>query len=332
MAKFEKYIKDNAGYLLIAALLACYVLTKSVLFALLCGLSIVGLFVYETYRGVKEGGWKKELEEIIVAVALGVAVWYGGGFLLHTSSPLDSIVSCSMLPHMDRGDMVVLSGSDVNAPLVEVNASDWEQINNSLQTNFTCGPCTGQAGYTPYNFSICKASCGDSCLIAIDGKPVFSGSNNSLFSYNYGLCTLGSSSGDIINDVCVKSVTIKGETFYENFSNDVVVYEPLANSVFSGSIIHRVLLKVSVDGELYYLTKGDNNEVLDVQAPSKGVEAGGGKCLFFTDATQNKPVPQENVNGKVIFKVPYIGYLKLFLWGYVGEPEGCDTVMEPAKQ
>jgi hypothetical protein len=332
MAKFEKYIKENAGYLLILALLAGYILTKFILFAVLCGLSIVGLFVYETYRGVQKGGWRKELEEIIIAVAVGVAVWYGGGFLLHTSAPLDSIVSCSMLPHMDRGDMVVLSGSEINAPLVEVSASEWEQINESMRTNFTCGPCTGQGDYTPYNFSICRVGCSNSCLIAIDGKPVFSGSNSSLFSYNYELCTLGRSSGDITNDVCVKSVTIKGKTVYENFSNDVVVYEPLANSVFSGSIIHRVLVKVSVDGKLYYLIKGDNNEVLDVQAPSKGVEPGDGKCLFFTDSVRNKPVPQENIKGKVIFKAPYLGYLKLFLWGYVGEPSGCDTVIEPAKQ
>ncbi len=330
MGKFEELLKKNAGYLLILAFLAAYVLTKFILFALLCALSIVCLFVYETYKGVEEGGWKKELEEIIVAILAGVALWYGAGFLLHTSAPLDSIVSCSMLPHMDRGDMVLLSGSEISAPAAEVSASEWEQIKRMMHTNFTCGPCAGQGGYAPYNFSICRSGCGDSCLIAIDGKPVFSGSNNSLFSYNYGLCRLKGVNGDIQNDVCVKSVTIKGKEYYENFSNDVVVYEPLENSVFVGSTIHRVLVKVSVDGKPYYLIKGDNNEVLDVQAPSRGIDTGNGGCLFFTDSRENKPVPQENINGRVIFKVPYLGYLKLFLWGYLGEPSGCDTVIEPA--
>lgn len=188
MGKFEESVKKNAGYLLILAFLAAYVLTKFVLFALLCALSIVGLFVYETYRGVEEGGWKKELEEIIIAVLAGVAIWYGAAFLLHTSSPLDSIVSCSMLPRMDRGDMVVLSGGEINAPSVAVNSSEWGQIEEEMRTNFTCGPCSGQ-GYA-YNFSLCRTSCGGSCLIAINGKPVFSGSNDSLFSYGYGLCTL----------------------------------------------------------------------------------------------------------------------------------------------
>lgn len=329
MGKFEETVSKNAGYLLVLAFLVAYVLTKFMLFALLCALSIVGLFVYETYNGVKEGGWKKELEEIAIAVLVGVGVWYGAGFLLHTPSPLDSIVSCSMLPHMDRGDMVVLSGSEINAPLAEVNASEWEQIKERMHTNFTCGPCTAQGDYTPYNFSLCRNGCRSSCLIAVDGKPIFPNSNDSLFSYNYGLCTLKSDNGTVINDVCVKSVTIKGRAYPENFSNDVVVYDPLENSVFVGSTIHRALVKVSVEGKPYYLIKGDNNEVLDVQAPSRGIDSGDGRCLFFTDSRENKPVPQENVKGRVFLKVPYLGYLKLFLWGYLGMPSGCDTVIQP---
>jgi len=325
MEKFEVYLKKNAGYLLIIAFLVAYILTKFALFAVLCALSIVGLFVYETYRGVEEGGWKKELEEIVVAVLAGVILWYGAGFLLHTSAPLDSIVSCSMLPRVDRGDMVVLSGSEVSAPTAEVNSSEWEEIKERMNTNFTCGPCTQHGAY---NFSICRVGCGGSCLTAIDGKPVFSDSNDSLFSYNYELCKLKGDKGDILNDVCVKSINIKGKKYYENFSNDVVVYEPLENSVFVGSTIHRALVKVSVDGKLYYLIKGDNNEVLDVQAPGKGVQSGEGTCIFSAESRVNKPVPQENIKGKVIFKAPYLGYLKLFLWGYVGTPQGCDTVIE----
>jgi hypothetical protein len=327
MEKFEAYLKKNAGYLLILAFLVAYILTKFILFALFCALSIVGLFVYETYNGVKEGGWKKELEEIIIAIVAGVAVWYIASLILNTPAPLDSVVSCSMLPHMDRGDMVVLRGSEINAPEAEVNASEWERMQGRLYTNFTCGPCTEKGAY---NFSICRLGCSDSCLIAVDGKPVFSASNDSLFSYNYGPCRLKKDGGDILNDVCVKSITIKGKEYYENFSNDVVVYEPLQNSVFVGSTIHRVLVKVSVDGAVYYLTKGDNNEILDVQAPSKDVESGAGRCVFSIDSRTNKPVPQKNVNGKVVLKVPYLGYLKLFLWGYLAEPLGCDTTIAPA--
>jgi hypothetical protein len=327
MVEYKKVVKENAGYILIVALLLLYVLTKLNVVALLCAISIAGLFIFETFEGAKQRGWRKEVEEILVAVIVGVAIWYGGGFLLNTPAPLDGVTSCSMLPRIERGDMVVLRGTQINAPGVEVTSSEWEQIKQKLHTNFTCGPCGNEEGYTPYNFSLCRISCMNSCLIAIDDKPVFSDSNDSLFSYNYEMCKLKNASGDILNSVCLKSVTVKGRTFEENYSNDVVVYEPEQNSVFYGSIIHRAFLKVSVEGKEYYLIKGDNNEILDVQVPAYKA-LNGNQCTFYADQKkENQPVPLEKIKGKVILRIPYLGYFKLFLWGYLEIPPGCDTVI-----
>ena len=331
MEKYEKWLRDNAGYIAILLLLLLYILTKQPLVALLIALSIVGLFVYETYGGVKERGWKKELGEILAAVIVGVVVWYAGGFLLNTPAPMDAVVSCSMLPHLERGDMVLLQGASINAPEVSVTSQEWEQITDKMKTNFTCGPCESDGGYVPYNFSLCRTSCGNGCLIAINGKPVKLESDDTLFGYNYGSCRLKSASGEIVNSLCVKSVTVKGRTFRENFSTDVVVYDPEQNSVFQGSIIHRALAKVSVDGKEYYIIKGDNNEVLDVQVPGDGTRTGESTCLFYAKPSrENKPVPSDMVKGKVLLRIPYIGYLKLFLWGYIEDPSGCDSVIEPA--
>ena len=331
MEKYERWLRGNAGYILILALLFLYVITKQPLVALAIAFLIVGLFVYETYGGIRKRGWKKELGEILAAVIIGVLVWYVGGFLLNTPAPLDAVVSCSMLPHLERGDMVLLQGASINTHEVSVTLQEWEQINEKMKTNFTCGPCESNGSYIPYNFSVCRVSCGNGCLIAINGKPVTLASNDTLFGYNYGACKLKSKSGDIVNSLCVKSITIKGRTIYENFSNDVVVYEPEQNSVFQGSIIHRTLAKVSVDGREYYLIKGDNNEMLDVQVPGNGTLAGQNRCLFYSPPNrENKPVPSDRVMGKVLLRIPYIGYLKLFLWGYIEDPSGCDTVIEPA--
>ncbi|MEM3555441.1 MAG: hypothetical protein QXF56_01850 [Candidatus Micrarchaeia archaeon] len=326
MAEFKKIVRENAGYLVIAALLILYVLTHLSVVAVLCALAIVGFFVYETVEGARKRGWKKELEEIVVAVLVGVLIWFGAGFILNTSSPLDAVVSCSMLPHLERGDMVVLRGSEVKAPSIELTSSEWEEVKGRMHTTFTCGPCVKQGDYTPYNFSLCR-SCGNSCLIAIDGKPVFSEQNDTLFSYNYGLCTLKGKE-EVLNSVCVRSVTIKGEEFEENFGNDVIVYEPEQNSVFQSLTIHRVLVRVSVERKEYYLTKGDNNEILDVQAPGYVVKSGN-ECRFFSDSRkENKPVEKGRIHGSVIARIPYLGYLKLFLWGYVEVPQGCGTVIE----
>lgn len=55
-------------------------------------------------------------------------------------------------------------------------------------------------------------------------------------------------------------------------------------------IVHRAVRKVDVNGEVSYVTKGDNNA--------------------FADGT---PVPSKNVVGKVIGNIPIIGYFSLFI-------------------
>ena len=55
-------------------------------------------------------------------------------------------------------------------------------------------------------------------------------------------------------------------------------------------IVHRAIRKVSVDGRVSYVTKGDNNA--------------------FADGT---PVPSSNIVGKVIGSVPIVGYFSLFI-------------------
>jgi len=40
-------------------------------------------------------------------------------------------------------------------------------------------------------------------------------------------------------------------------------------------------------------------------------------------------VREEDLKGKVIFRIPILGYIKLLISGpqYYGEPEGCDTIL-----
>ncbi len=85
-------------------------------------------------------------------------------------------------------------------------------------------------------------------------------------------------------------------------NGDIVVYY---NPVLGRDIIHRVVLKIRApDGE-YVLTKGDNdrtNFTLDQDCSL-------GACTF------PYPVPMEDVLGKVVFVIPRIGLIKLWLLG-----------------
>lgn len=69
------------------------------------------------------------------------------------------------------------------------------------------------------------------------------------------------------------------------------------DSYYSGKVItHRIIgIEKSADGDLLYRTKGDNNNVAD-----------------------RSLVNEDNVYGKVIFRLPMLGYIRHFLTTYAG--------------
>jgi len=84
--------------------------------------------------------------------------------------------------------------------------------------------------------------------------------------------------------------------------DDVIVFEV---STRSYDIVHRIIdiRHRSLDGKLYFRTKGDNNPYPDYW---RGTE-----CWFGM-------IPQENVIGKVIFSVPLVGYVSLAVMSEYG--------------
>ena len=51
----------------------------------------------------------------------------------------------------------------------------------------------------------------------------------------------------------------------ENYGNPIVVYQTTPSDYFTGSIIHRVFAVLNVERSYYFLTKGDNNQALDIE-------------------------------------------------------------------
>ncbi len=77
---------------------------------------------------------------------------------------------------------------------------------------------------------------------------------------------------------------------------DIISYLA-TDSYYAGKIItHRIIgIEESEDGVLFYRTKGDNNNVADAVL-----------------------VNESNVYGKVLFKIPMLGYIRQFLSTYFG--------------
>ncbi len=76
---------------------------------------------------------------------------------------------------------------------------------------------------------------------------------------------------------------------------DVVTYQSLDPAFYGILITHRVVRIEEENGEKIYITKGDHNETID-----------------------RTPVKFSQIRGKVIMRIPKIGYLKYFLIEYYG--------------
>lgn len=90
-------------------------------------------------------------------------------------------------------------------------------------------------------------------------------------------------------------------------NNSVVVYK---SNLTGRDIIHRVVLIIDAEDGEFVLTKGDNGEtnyIIDQDCTVNGNYIING-CLHMY------PIETKDLLGKKLFKIPYIGYLKLFLF------------------
>lgn len=272
--------KSNAlAYMFIISFIL-FLLTRNVLFAVLTGVSLISYFAIDVLTGAKQHGVLEEMKELIIAAVIALVIWFGLMSILNTSSPISAIISCSMLPHFERGDMIILQGAspaDIKAPEVELSKAQFDGIYGKANKN------CNTTGVIDYMCSNCTR------LSATDKKL-------------------------ISTSKCAREIRVANQVIDENFSNDVIVYIPTyVNGVpYGGDIIHRVFVKLKVDGKYYFLTKGDNNDAFDASAFNI--------------------VREEDVKGRVVARIPWLGYLKLFISGSFVDPKGCEVVYAHAIQ
>jgi len=270
----------------------------------------------EVKQGAQKHGWKHELIDTVLALVIAVAVWYGCSFLLNTSSPVSGVVSCSMLPNLQRGDFVVVQGVEPKAYELEMSQAELDSLSGRSLVSYV-GINSSDVTNASLDGSLlayCFNSNTELCQV-FKSSPEKVVERKGPFTYNYQMCSISYSNGNSLYQPCLRSVTFRNREYLTNFSNDVIVYQPVKGDLYSyvGDIVHRVMFKINVDGKKYYLTRGDNNPLLDIQAYDYGNSIG------------NSPVPQENARGKVIARVPILGYFKLFISGYLTEDAQCRT-------
>jgi hypothetical protein len=128
---------------------------------------------------------------------------------------------------------------------------------------------------------------------------------------------------------CTKAIKIKNITIEENFSNDVIVYAPKPVIPWNGGIgdiIHRAFAKIKVGNSTYVLMKGDNNAYFDTLVFAIPEVKDIDRVETFTRMVTFTPF-QNEVMGKVILRIPWLGYFKLFISGYFEDPRGCEVII-----
>ena len=103
-------------------------------------------------------------------------------------------------------------------------------------------------------------------------------------------------SPSMVPNINVQDAIIIGRTDPNDLKQGDIISYLATDSYYSGKVItHRIIGIEDVNGELFFRTKGDNNNVAD------GVL-----------------VNEDNVYGKVLFRIPFLGYVRQFLSTYFG--------------
>ncbi len=293
------------------------------LLSLLFGILVVVEIAYFVGMEVKEGatkhGWKHEVIDTVIALAVAVGIWFGASIVLNTSSPVSAVVSCSMLPNLQRGDFVIVQGAPVKAYELNMTQAELDSLSSSRAVvsyfeDGTASNATIDGSVLPY----CVADRSSAMCQEFIYNPESVVESKGAFTYRYERCGIAYSNGTSGHMPCLKSVAFHGREYLTNFSNDIIVYQPPSGDYYAqiGDIVHRAMFKISAGGSEYYLTRGDNNPILDLQA------------YDYNSKARNSPVPSNNVRGKVIARIPYLGYFKLFIQGYFTEDSQCRTQLE----
>jgi len=102
-------------------------------------------------------------------------------------------------------------------------------------------------------------------------------------------------------------VIVQGVRYKDQIAiGDVITFHKPGN--WGHVIIHRVIDKAYAGDQLYFLTKGDNN-----QYPDPG-------HIWPISATPYRGwLPADHIVGRVIFRVPFLGWPLLIMQGYLGK-------------
>lgn len=298
-ALFTKY-KRHAYYLL-AASFALFLFLKSsallsLLFLVLIGITMVFIVAAESFAGYLEGGVRSEMRECVLAILWALSIWFFIGFLLGTKVPFNGVVSCSMVPQLERGDLLLLR-ADSPASTIVLSKEEFDSLTSLAVVDYKNSSYTFNGSI----FSYCVQHPAEEMCIDFAKDAISFEERHGPLTFSYGYCerVAKGSNAVLAREICVRRASYNGKPIAP--APDIAVYEPNKGDLFSysGDIVHRIIARFSYANSTKYITKGDNNPVADMQV--------------HANSLGNSPFPKERVKGIVALQLPYLGFFKLAL-------------------
>ncbi len=312
-ASMFKHIPVWPFYILFVVFAAMYIVfryTGPILFV-----TLILIIAVEVINSLKRSTWKRnllELSAIVIAVAL---IWVALIAATGSTAPVDVVPSCSMLPTLHIGDLILIRNSGIDsikATVVNITKPQLESFLNQVSTG--AYECVAFSPSNPSNISqyvLPGYSVGLYSYSYSTGRAELNPSQNGdTVRFNCGTAEIRYSNGTTAYEAYTRSITVNNETINGSMNNSIVVYKTVPSDLFyrdgDAYIVHRAYAILNASGEYYILTKGDNNPGLDVQY-------------------NNIPPNYSQVEGRVILTIPYIGYVKILLDGS-SSGAGCNQV------
>ncbi|VVB69801.1 Uncharacterised protein [uncultured archaeon] len=245
-------------------------------------------------------GMKKAAAEIVYSVFFAVTAWTLLTLILNTQTPINVVTSCSMLPTLSRGDLLLLQGTQVNTQEIDINTTYNEFLSKMIPIPEPC-----------YIKNDAGAVREDRCI------------NSFIYEnkkYNF------TKTGDII----VYNPTVKIAQLQSALQGiDLIVHRAVLKvKATDGTFILTKGDNNPTPDQIGVVTGSQANQIKDqhIQIFCFDDSRAGRICTVSPWIEQ---IEENKILGKSILDIPYIGYVKLLLFAETQEPANCKETIVP---
>lgn len=249
-------------------------------------------------------GTKKASAEIIYSVSFAIIAWTLLTIFLNTQTPINVVTSCSMLPNLQRGDLLLLRGTQVNTQEITVNTTYNQFLSKMIPIPEPCQIKNDQGKIRS-----------DFCINSFKFNNI---------KYNF------TQNGDII----VYTPTVQIQQLRQALQGiGLIVHRAVLKVKATDGTYFITKGDNNPTPDQIGLTDESNaiavKNIKNTQIDCFLISQGGTAGKICTVSPWINPIQEDKILGKSILDIPYVGYIKLLLFAQTQEPANCkETIIQ----